>query len=126
VDETVAVFPPLHSDFGRNRRIGRRVFINSDCRFQDQGGVVIGDDCNIGHNAVFATPNHDLDPEHRADMLPAPITLGRTVWLGANVTVLPGVSIGDNAVVWAGSVVTEHVPAITAVVGSPAPAVLHL
>lgn len=126
VDETVTVFPPLTSDFGRNIRLGQRVFINSGSRFQDQGGVEIGDDCLIGHNAVFATLNHDLDPAHRADMVPAPIRLGTKVWLGANVTVLPGVTIGDNAVVGAGSVVTQDVPANTVAVGSPARVVRSL
>lgn len=120
VDETVTLFPPLYADFGRNIRIGRRVFINSGCRFQDQGGVTIGDDCLIGHNAVFATLNHDLDPARRADLRPAPITLGRNVWIGANVTVLPGVTIGDDAVVGAASVVTKDVPARAVVVGAPA------
>ncbi|MGM7666757.1 sugar O-acetyltransferase [Microbacterium sp. A93] len=120
VDETVTLFPPLTSDFGKNLRIGKRVFINSGCRFQDQGGVSIGDDCLIGHNAVFATLNHDIDPAHRADMVPAPIRLGSNVWLGANVTVLPGVTIGENSVVGAGSVVTKDVPANTVAVGSPA------
>lgn len=126
VDETVTLFPPLTSDFGKNLRLGKRVFINSGCRFQDQGGVMIGDDCLIGHNAVFATLNHDLDPAHRTDMVPAPIRLGANVWLGANVTVLPGVSIGENSVVGAGSVVTKDVPANTVVVGSPARAVRSL
>ncbi|MEE6287822.1 DapH/DapD/GlmU-related protein [Georgenia sp. MJ173] len=120
VDESVTVFPPFYSDFGKNITLGKRVFINSGCRFQDQGGVVIGDDCLIGHNTVLATLNHDLAPSRRADMHPAPIVLGRNVWLGANVTVLPGVTIGDNAVVAAASVVTKDVPANAVVVGSPA------
>ena len=120
VDETVAVFPPFSADFGRNITLGKRVFINSGCRFQDQGGISIGDDCLIGHNAVLATLNHDLSPSRRADMHPAPITLGRNVWLGSNVTVLPGVTIGDDAVVAAGAVVTKDVPARSVVVGSPA------
>ena len=120
VDESVTVFPPFQADFGKNIRIGKRVFINSGCRFQDQGGVVIGDDSLIGHNVVLATLNHDLDPAHRADMHPAPIVIGANVWLGANVTVLPGVTIGDNAVVGAASVVTKDVPANSVVVGSPA------
>lgn len=120
VPESVKVFPPLTADFGRNLRLGERVFLNSGCRIQDQGGMEIGEDCLIGHNAVFATLNHDVDPEHRADMIPAPIHLGRKVWLGANVTVLPGVTIGDHSVVGAGSVVTQDVPANTIVVGTPA------
>lgn len=120
VDESVALFPPFYSDFGRNITLGKRVFINSGCRFQDQGGITIGDDCLVGHNAVLATLNHDLDPARRADMHPAPITIGRNVWIGANATVLPGVTIDDDAVVGAGSVVTKDVPPGTVVVGSPA------
>lgn len=120
VDESVALFPPFSADFGRNITLGKRVFINSGCRFQDQGGISIGDDCLIGHNAVLATLNHDLSPSRRADMHPAPVTLGRNVWLGSNVTVLPGVTIGDDAVVAAGAVVTKDVPARSVVVGSPA------
>jgi len=120
VDETVTVFPPLSSDFGKQIRIGKRVFINSGCRFQDQGGITIGDDCLIGHNVVLATLNHGLDPRHRADLHPAPIVIGDNVWIGANVTVLPGVTIGDNAVIGAASLVTKDVPADVIAVGSPA------
>jgi acetyltransferase-like isoleucine patch superfamily enzyme len=123
VDETVTVFPPFHADFGKNITIGKRVFINSGCKFQDQGGITIGDDCLIGHNTVLATLNHDLEPSRRADLHPAPIRIGRNVWIGANATVLPGVTIGDNAVIAAAAVVTKDVPADTIVVGSPARAV---
>lgn len=120
LDDSVTVFPPFYSDFGKNITIGQRVFINSGCKFQDQGGVFIGDDCLIGHNAVLATLNHDLAPSKRADMHPAPIVVGRNVWIGSNATILPGVTIGDNAVVAAASVVTKDVPANAVVVGSPA------
>jgi acetyltransferase-like isoleucine patch superfamily enzyme len=120
VDESVTVFPPLYADFGKNLTLGKRVFINAGCTFQDQGGIVIGDDCLIGHNTVMATLNHDLAPSRRADMHPAPITIGRNVWIGSNATILAGVTIGDNAVVAAASVVTKDVPANTIVVGSPA------
>ncbi len=106
--------------------LGERIFINSGCKFQDQGGVVIGDDCLIGHNTVLATLNHDLAPSRRADMHPAPIVIGRNVWIGANVTVLPGVTIGDNAVVAAASVVKKDVPENSVVVGSPARVVRSL
>ncbi|MGO1285239.1 MAG: sugar O-acetyltransferase, partial [Brachybacterium sp.] len=82
VDDSVTLFPPLHSDFGKNLRIGRNVFINSGCRFQDQGGVSIGDDALIGHNLVVATLNHPVVPSRRADQIPAPVTLGGNVWLG--------------------------------------------
>jgi acetyltransferase-like isoleucine patch superfamily enzyme len=120
VDETVTLFPPFTSDFGKNIHLGRRVFINAGCRFQDQGGITIGDDCLIGHNAVIATLQHDIAPSRRSDLIPSPVVIGRNVWLGANVTVLPGVTIGDDAVIGAGSVVTKDVPARTIAVGSPA------
>ncbi|SIO85715.1 sugar O-acetyltransferase [Nocardiopsis sp. JB363] len=120
VDESVTVFPPFYSDFGKNIRLGERVFINSGCKFQDQGGVVIGDDCLIGHNTVLATLDHDIAPSRRADMHPAPITIGHNVWIGANATILPGVTIGDDAVVGAASVVTKDVPEGSIVIGSPA------
>jgi acetyltransferase-like isoleucine patch superfamily enzyme len=120
VADSVRVFPPLTADFGKNITIGERVFLNAGCRFQDQGGITIGDDCLIGHNAVIATLQHDIAPERRADLVPSPVVIGRNVWLGANVTILPGVTIGDDAVVGAGSVVTRDVPARSIVVGSPA------
>lgn len=120
VDDSVTVFPPFSADFGRNIHLGKRVFINAGCKFQDQGGITIGDDCLIGHNTVLATLNHDLEPSTRADLHPSPIVLGRNVWIGANVTVLPGITIGDNAVVAAAAVVTKDVPANAVVVGSPA------
>ncbi|KQQ94191.1 thiamine biosynthesis protein ThiF [Leifsonia sp. Leaf325] len=120
VDETVTVFPPFTADFGRNITLGKRVFINSGCRFQDQGGITIGDDCLIGHNAVIATLQHDIDPRRRSDLIPSPVVIERNVWLGANVTVLPGVTIGEDAVIGAGSVVTKDIPAGTIAVGSPA------
>ncbi|MBD7957756.1 sugar O-acetyltransferase [Microbacterium sp. Sa4CUA7] len=120
VAETVTLFPPFTADFGKNITLGERVFINSGCRFQDQGGITIGDDCLIGHNVVIATLNHDMRPSRRSDLIPSPVVIGRNVWLGANVTVLPGVTIGDDAVVGAGSVVTKDVPAASIAVGSPA------
>ena len=126
VHESVNLFPPFTADFGKNITLGRDVFVNSGCRFQDQGGIVVGDGCLIGHNAVLTTLNHDLDPARRADMHPARVVLGGNVWLGANVTFLPGVTIGDDAVVGAGSVVTRDVPPRTVVVGSPARVVRSL
>ena len=83
-------------------------------------GVIIGDGCQIGHNVVFATLNHGLPPEERQTTYPAPIVLGRNVWVGSNATILPGMTIGDNAVVGAGAVVTKDVEANTIVGGVPA------
>jgi acetyltransferase-like isoleucine patch superfamily enzyme len=120
VDESVAVFPPFHTEFGKNLHLGRDVFINLGCRFQDAGGITIGDGTLIGHGSTLTTLNHSVDPDRRADMLPAPIVIGRKVWLGASVTVVPGVAIGDGAIVGAGSVVTKDVEADTIVAGVPA------
>lgn len=120
VDPTFRLFPPFHTDFGQNIHIGRNVFINAGCHFQDHGGVTLGDGALIGHNVVFATLNHDLDPARRAAMTPAPIVLGRNVWVGSNATILQGVTIGDGAVIAAGAVVTRDVAPNTIVGGVPA------
>ena len=90
------------------------------CRFQDTGGITIGDGTLIGHGSTLTTLNHSMDPDRRADMTPAPVVLGRKVWLGAGVIVVPGVHIGDGAVVGAGAVVTKDVPANAIVAGVPA------
>lgn len=120
VPESVTVFPPFYSEFGRNLTLGERVFVNMGCRFQDTGGITIGDGTLIGHGSTLTTLNHAVDPSRRADMLPAPVTIGRDVWLGAGVTVVPGVTIGDGAIVGAGAVVTKDVAADTIVAGVPA------
>ncbi len=120
VDDSVTVFPPFHSEFGKNLQLGKDVFINLGCRFQDTGGITIGDGTLIGHGSTLTTLNHAIDPARRADMRPAPVVLGRHVWLGAGVTVVPGVTIGDGAVIGAGSVVTRDVAADTIVAGVPA------
>lgn len=120
VPESLRVFPPFYTDFGRNITVGRDVFINAGCHFQDHGGVTIGDGCQIGHNVVFATLNHGLSPEDRQNTYPAPIVLGRNVWVGSNATILQGVTIGDNAVIAAGAVVTKDVEPATVVGGVPA------
>ena len=120
VDESVAVFPPFYSEFGKNLSLGKAVFINIGCRFQDTGGITIGDGSLIGHGSTLTTLNHGIDPDRRADMIPSPVTIGRKAWLGAGVTIVPGVTIGDGAIVGAGSVVTKDVPANTIVGGVPA------
>ena len=114
------LFPPFYTDCGKNIHFGKNIFVNSGCRFQDQGGIWIGDNTLIGHNAVLATLNHDPDPKKRANLIPSRIVIGRDVWLGANATVLPGVTIGDGAIVAAGAVVTKDVPPNTVVGGVPA------
>lgn len=120
VHESLGLFPPFYTDCGKNLRIGRRVFINSGCKFQDQGGITIGDDVLIGHNCVIATLNHSMDPDRRADMVAAPVIIGDKVWIGANVTILQGVTIGEGAVIAAGAVVNKDVPPRAVVGGIPA------
>lgn len=120
VNPTLRIFPPLYTDFGKNIQVGKNVFINGGCHFQDQGGITLGDDCLIGHNVVFATLNHFIEPSERASLQPAPIVLGKNVWVGSSSTILQGVTIGDNAIIAAGSVVTKDVPANAIVGGVPA------
>lgn len=120
VDRSFRMFPPFYTDFGKNITIGKDVFINSGCHFQDQGGIEIGNGALIGHNVVLATINHDLNPKENRKNHYAPIKIGAHVWIGSNATVLPGVTIGDYAVVAAGAVVTRDVPAMTVVGGVPA------
>ena len=120
VSDDFRLFPPFTTDFGKNIHLGKNVFINSGCRFQDQGGIYIGDNVLIGHNVVLATLNHNENPQKRGNLIPAPIKIGNDVWIGSNVTVTPGVTIGDNAIVAAGAVVTRDVEENTIVAGVPA------
>lgn len=123
VDESFVMFPPFYTDCGQNITVGKDVFINAGCHFQDQGGITIGDGSQIGHKVTLATLNHGIEPEQRRTLFPAPITIGRNVWIGAGATVAPGVTIGDNSIIGAGSVVTKDVPANTIVAGVPARAI---
>lgn len=120
VDDTFGLHPPFHTECGINITIGKNVFINSGCHFQDHGGITIGDGTLIGHNVVLATLNHNMDPNNRKDMFPAPIVIGKNVWIGSNATIVPGVSVGDGSIIAAGAVVTKDVPENTVVGGVPA------
>lgn len=120
VGEGFGLFPPFYTDFGKNITVGKNVFINSDCKFQDQGGIFIDDDALIGPGVVLATLDHDFNPEKRHQMHPAPIHIGKRVWIGANALITRGVTIGDNSVVAAGAVVVRDVPENMVVGGVPA------
>ncbi|WP_184283769.1 sugar O-acetyltransferase [Jeotgalicoccus coquinae] len=126
IDDSFSLFVPFTADFGKNIKIGKNVFINSGCRFQDQGGITIGDGSLIGHNVVLATINHDYNPNNRGTMYLLPIVLEKNAWIGSSATVLPGVTIGENSIVAAGSVVTKDVPANTIVAGNPAKFISNL
>ncbi|MEU9736690.1 sugar O-acetyltransferase [Streptomyces sp. NPDC048002] len=120
--EEAHVRPPLFVDYGSNITIGARTFVNFNLTALDVAAITIGEDCQIGPNVQLLTPTHPLEPGPRRDKLEAarPITIGNNVWLGGGVIVLPGVSIGDDSVIGAGSVVTKDVPARVVAVGSPA------
>ena len=120
VDKSFGMFPPFYTDCGKNINIGKNVFINSCCCFQDQGGITIGDGALIGHKVVMATLNHDFMPERRGDTIPKPIVIGKNVWIGSNSTILGGVTIGDNSIIAAGSLVNKDVPPDMVVAGTPA------
>ena len=90
------------------------------CTFQDAGGITVGDGTLIGHGSTVTTLNHGVDPARRVDMAPAPVVIGRNVWVGASVTVVPAVTIGDGAIAGAGAVVAKDVAANTVVAGVPA------
>ena len=118
--EGAYMFPPFYTDCGKNIKLGRNVFINAGCQFQDQGGITIGDGTLVGPKTVIATLNHQQNPERRANLIPKPVKIGCNVWVGANVTILPGVTIGDGAIIAAGAVVNRDVKANTIAGGVPA------
>ena len=120
VDESLRIFPPFYTDCGKNLSIGKHVFFNGGCKVQDQGGITIGDGTLIGHCVVLATLNHDFSPSKRGTLHPAPIVIGKNVWIGANATIVPGVTIGNGSIIAAGAVVTKDVPENVVVGGVPA------
>ncbi|HEY6891403.1 MAG TPA: DapH/DapD/GlmU-related protein [Solirubrobacter sp.] len=121
LDPSVRVLPPFHTDGGRNLRFGRNVFVNHGCTAMDFGGIDIGDDVMIGPNVQLISSGHPVDPETRRSRITmAPIHIGRGVWIAAGATVLQGVTVGEDAVVAAGAVVTKDVPPRTLVAGVPA------
>ena len=91
VGEDFGLFPPFYTDFGKNITIGKNVFINAGCKFQDQGGIFIDDGALIGHGVVLATLNHDMDPAKRQQLHQAPIHIRKNVWIGANAVICAGV-----------------------------------
>ncbi len=120
VDKSFRLFPPFHTDCGKNIKVGKNVFINACCKFQDQGGIEIGNGVLIGHNVTLATLNHDERPDFRQNIYPKPIKIGDNVWIGSNATILQGVTIGNGAIIGAHAVVTKDVPENTIVAGIPA------
>jgi acetyltransferase-like isoleucine patch superfamily enzyme len=120
LDKSTTVFAPFYTNFGRFILIGKNVFINHACTCLDMGGIIIEDDVLIGPKVNLITENHPLDPANRKALICKPIVVKRNAWIGAAATIMPGVTIGENAVVAAGAVVSKDVPANTVVGGIPA------
>lgn len=120
LDDSVTISQPFYSDFGQHITFGRNIFINQNVTFVDLGGITIEDDVLIGPGARLITVNHLIDPENRRGLNVEPILIKKNAWIGANVTILPGVVVGENSIVAADSTVTKNVPNNVIVAGSPA------
>jgi acetyltransferase-like isoleucine patch superfamily enzyme len=120
IDKSTTIFPPYYTNFGRFTTLGKNVFINHACSFLDIGGIKIEDDVMIGPRVNITSENHPLDPTDRKALIPRPVLIKQNAWIGAGATILPGVTIGENAIVAAGAVVNRDVPPNTVVAGLPA------
>jgi acetyltransferase-like isoleucine patch superfamily enzyme len=121
VDESFLLIPPFYTAGGDEIRVGRNVFVNQNCTFYDLGGLDMGDDVMIGPNVSIITTGHLLEPSRRrAATIGKPIAIEKNVWIAASATIIGGVTVGENSVVAAGSVVTRDVPPNTLVGGNPA------
>ncbi|CAN5243215.1 sugar O-acetyltransferase [soil metagenome] len=126
IDESVEVFTPLYINYGKHTKIGKNVFINFDCVFLDLGGITIEDNVLIAPKVSLLSEGHPVSPNERHSLVPGHIHIKKNAWIGAGATILPGVTIGENAVVAAGAVVSKDVPANTVVGGIPARHIKYL
>lgn len=120
IASTTIVFVPFHTNFGKHTTIGKNVFINHGCSFLDLGGITIEDDVLIGPKVSLITENHPVDPNNRKSLDLAKIVIKKNAWIGAGAIILPGVTVGENAIVAAGAVVNKDVADNTIVAGVPA------
>lgn len=120
IHQSTTIFTPFYTNFGHFTRIGKNVFINHACSFLDMGGITIEDEVLIGPRVNLVTEKHPLNPDDRTALTTKPITIKQRAWIGAGATILPGVTIGENAVVAAGAVVSKNVPDNMIVGGVPA------
>jgi len=117
----VTIYPPFYTDHGLHLDLAERVFINQNCTFLDYAGIRLGERVMVGPKATFITVGHPVDPDERRGWLSgAPIDVAENVWIGAGAMILPGVSIGRDAVVAAGAVVADDVPSASLVTGGKA------
>lgn len=120
IDESVTVFTPLYINYGKNTHIGKNVFINFDCTFLDLGGITIEDNVLIAPKVSILSEGHPIAAADRQSLVPGSVHIKKNAWIGANASILPGVTIGENAIVAAGAVVVKDVPDNTIVGGVPA------
>lgn len=120
IDESVAIFTPLYINYGKHTKIGKNVFINFNCTFLDLGGITIEDDVLIAPNVSILSEGHPVSPEDRHSLKVAHIHIKKNAWIGAGAIILQGVTIGENAIVSAGTVVSKDVPDNVIVGGVPA------
>ena len=122
IGDEVAIRAPVFVDYGYNIFLGSNVFLNFGCVFLDVCRIEIGDGCQIGPGVQFYAADHPRDPKARASGIEfgKPIRIGRNVWIGGHAVILPGITIGDDAIVGAGSVVTRDVAPGATVAGNPA------
>ncbi len=121
-DDDTFINQPFYCDYGKHIRLGKRFFANFHLTVLDEAYVTIGDDCFLGPNVSIYTACHSTNPVERNTRLEwaKPVTIGHNVWIGGDVTILPGVTIGDNCTIGAGSVVTRDIPANSIAAGNPA------
>ncbi|MBS1575274.1 MAG: sugar O-acetyltransferase [Bacteroidetes bacterium] len=120
IDSSTTIFIPFYTNFGRHTSIGKNVFINHACSFLDLGGITIEDDVLLGPKVNLITENHPINPSQRKSLILHSILIKRNAWIGANATILPGVTVGENSIVAAGAVVNKDVPPNSIVGGIPA------
>ena len=121
VDDGFLLIPPFYTTGGVDISVGRNVFINQNCTFYDLGGLDIADDVMIGPNVSIITSGHPIEPsQRRAGVTAKPIAIEKNVWIAAGATIIGGVTVGENSVVAAGSVITKNVPPNMLVGGNPA------
>jgi maltose O-acetyltransferase len=120
-DEDTFINQPFYCDYGKHIRVGKRFFANFGLTILDEAYVTVGDDCFMGPHVQIYCACHSTNPQERNTRKEwaKPVTIGNSVWIGGNVTILPGVTIGDNCTIGAGSVVTHDIPANSIAVGNP-------